>query len=59
MSIARWKSLGEKASGEEKKQTSAVVGGAGSSLSSWSVAAENVIRDMGWWQSLKALECYL
>lgn len=48
VSIARWKSLGEKASRGDGKQTSTAEWGAGSSLCSWSVAAEDEVREMGW-----------
>lgn len=41
---------------EGRKQTSAVVRGAGSSVDGWCVATEDEVRDIGRWQSLKALD---
>lgn len=43
---------------EGRKQTSAVVWGVGSSVDGWCVSAEDEVRDMGRWQSLKALDCH-
>lgn len=55
---ARWKSLREKTSRKGRKQTSAAVWEARSSVDGWRVAAEDEVRDTGWWQCLKALKCY-